>query len=366
MAGIFETQVAMLPIGKFGSKAIKAGAARMGKSAKNLAEAKAKKERGPVKSFFHITRNENVPNIDAEGLKANPPGQINQNSGDAPFKRYGYNGGGVWLTTEPHNFPVYNTSIGSNQHRREPALTTYQIFLPLKEYGQMPIVANPRLRSEHMTTLNDNPKLYRMDNTPPTIAFLNDIPPENLKKLGYLETNNSEKHQLHKESRGISPKDDPGERPLTITERREDVEFPDYDPSNIDNYPLDFHSINAFMPPYRLPIGSTVKDKLLHATSPTRLTKGSIYRAAKDTELLKANDFSLDDMIRHLPDVRAFRNMLKANILNLLREKKIPTIQIPSILDKKYKNYLQNHGIPDLDLDFRDIRKFVNSNFYET
>jgi len=46
------------------------------KNARNYAEYLRKKERGPVKTFFHITKNENVPAVEQQGLLTNHPEDV--------------------------------------------------------------------------------------------------------------------------------------------------------------------------------------------------------------------------------------------------------------------------------------------------
>ena len=55
------------------------------KNARNYAEYLRKKERGPVKAFFHITKNENVPAIEQQGLLTNHP-NANINSTEIKIK----------------------------------------------------------------------------------------------------------------------------------------------------------------------------------------------------------------------------------------------------------------------------------------
>ena len=75
------------------------------KNARNYAEYLRKKERGPVKAFFHITKNENVPAIEQQGLLTNHP-NANVNSAAHPFRKHGTDAGGVWVTTKPTAFPA--------------------------------------------------------------------------------------------------------------------------------------------------------------------------------------------------------------------------------------------------------------------
>lgn len=162
------------------------------KNARNYAEYLRKKERGPVKAFFHITKNENVPAIEQQGLLTNHP-NANVNSANHPFRKHGTDAGGVWVTTEPTAFPVYGTTIGGkngNAEARADALSTIKIEVPLPELRNMKAVQDPYGRN--ILRKGDDPRA--IDKFPtwagidvPSTVFLDDIKPQWLKNIGYVE-----------------------------------------------------------------------------------------------------------------------------------------------------------------------------------
>ena len=162
---------------------------------KNIRNYKAyleKKKRGPVKTFFHITKNENVPAIEKKGLLANHP-NANINSAFQPFRKHGSTGGGVWVTTEPTAFPVYGTTIGGRSgdaSARADALTTFKIDIPKAELPKMLAVQDPY--GKNILRKGNDPKAIKpfstwLGNDVPTTVFLNDMQPAWLKNLGYVE-----------------------------------------------------------------------------------------------------------------------------------------------------------------------------------
>lgn len=152
----------------------------------------AKKKRGPVKAFFHITKNENVPAIEQQGLLANHP-NANINSAYQPFRKHGSTGGGVWVTTEPSAFPVYGTTIGGkfdDGSARADALSTFKIEVPVSELPKMLAVQDPY--GKNILRKGNDPKAIEpfgtwLGNDVPTTVFLNDMKPKWLKNLGYVE-----------------------------------------------------------------------------------------------------------------------------------------------------------------------------------
>lgn len=152
----------------------------------------AKKKRGPVKAFFHITKNENVPAIEQQGLLANHP-NANINSAFQPFRKHGSTGGGVWVTTEPTAFPVYGTTIGGKRggaEARADALSTFKIEVPVPELPKMLAVQDPY--GKNILRKGNDPRAIEPFGTwfgtdVPTTVFLNDMKPAWLKNLGYLE-----------------------------------------------------------------------------------------------------------------------------------------------------------------------------------
>lgn len=162
------------------------------KNTRNYAEYLRKKERGPVKAFFHITKNENVPAIEQQGLLTNHP-NANVNSANHPFRKHGTDAGGVWVTTEPTAFPVYGTTIGGkhgNAEARADALSTIKIEVPLPELRNMKAVQDPY--GANILRKGDDPRA--IDKFPtwaginvPSTVFLDDIKPQWLKNIGYVE-----------------------------------------------------------------------------------------------------------------------------------------------------------------------------------
>jgi hypothetical protein len=162
------------------------------KNARNYAEYLRKKERGPVKAFFHITKNENVPAIEQQGLLTNHP-NANINSANHPFRKHGTDAGGVWVTTEPTAFPVYGTTIGGkngNAAARADALSTIKIEVPLPELRKMRAVQDPY--GKNILRKGDDPRAVEKFGTwagvdVPTTVLLNDVKPQWLKDIGYVE-----------------------------------------------------------------------------------------------------------------------------------------------------------------------------------
>lgn len=165
---------------------------RLLKNARNYAEYLRKKERGPVKAFFHITKNENVPAIEQQGLLTNHP-NANINSANHPFRKHGTDAGGVWVTTEPTAFPVYGTTIGGkngNAAARADALSTIKIEVPLPELRKMKAVQDPY--GKNILRKGDDPRAVEKFGTwagidVPTTVLLNDVKPQWLKNIGYVE-----------------------------------------------------------------------------------------------------------------------------------------------------------------------------------
>ena len=125
----------------------------LSKNERNAAEAQTKKERGPVKAMFHITKNENVPAIEQQGLIANNP-NANVNSAYQPFSSVGVKGGGNWVTDQPTAFPVYGTTVGGklgNEAARRDALTTFKIEFPVSKLPTTRAVRDPYGRAKLTT-----------------------------------------------------------------------------------------------------------------------------------------------------------------------------------------------------------------------
>ena len=176
----------------FVKEAVRALKGQMSKNARNTAKYQKKKERGPVKAFFHITKNENVPAIEQQGLLTNHP-NANINSANHPFRKHGTDAGGVWITTEPTAFPVYGTTIGGkngNASARADALSTIKIEVPLPELRKMRAVQDPY--GVNILRKGDDPRAIEKFGTwagidVPTTVLLNDVKPQWLKNIGYVE-----------------------------------------------------------------------------------------------------------------------------------------------------------------------------------
>lgn len=175
-------------------EAVRALKGQMSKNERNAAKYRKKKERGPVKAFFHITKNENVPAIEQQGLLTNHP-NANINSANHPFRKHGTDAGGVWVTTEPTAFPVYGTTIGGkngNASARADALSTIKIEVPLPELRKMKAVQDPY--GKNILRRGDDPRAIEKfgtwaGNKVPTTVLLNDVKPQWLKNIGYVEEN---------------------------------------------------------------------------------------------------------------------------------------------------------------------------------
>lgn len=165
---------------------------QMSKNERNAAKYQKQKERGPVKAFFHITKNENVPAIEQQGLLTNHP-NANINSASHPFRKHGTDAGGVWVTTEPTAFPVYGTTIGGkngNAEARADALSTIKIEVPLPELAKMKAVQDPY--GKNILRKGNDPRAVERFGTwagidVPTTVLLDDVKPQWLKNVGYLE-----------------------------------------------------------------------------------------------------------------------------------------------------------------------------------
>ena len=183
-----------MPAWNFIKEAARASKGQLSKNVRNTAKYQDKKERGPVKAFFHITKNENVPAIEQQGLLTNHP-NANINSAAHPFRKHGTDAGGVWVTTEPTAFPVYGTTIGGkggNAEARADALSTIKIEVPLPELAKMKAVQDPY--GKNILRKGNDPRAIEKFGTwagtnVPTTVLLNDIKPQWLKNIGYIEEN---------------------------------------------------------------------------------------------------------------------------------------------------------------------------------
>ena len=171
-------------------EAYRAAKGLLSKNERNAATAQAKKERGPVKAMFHITKNENVPAIEQQGLVANNP-NANVNSAYQPFSSVGVKGGGNWVVDQPTAFPVYGTTVGGkygNEAARRDALTTFKIEFPVSKLPTTRAVRDP-YGDAKLTTADKgwSPFGTWTGNDVNTMAILEDIDPKYLKNIGYVE-----------------------------------------------------------------------------------------------------------------------------------------------------------------------------------
>ena len=119
----------------------------------------------------------------------------NINSANHPFRKHGTDAGGVWVTTEPTAFPVYGTTVGGkngNAAARADALSTIKIEVPLPELRKMRAVQDPYGRN--ILRKGNDPRAVQKFPTwagidVPTTVLLNDMKPQWLKNIGYVEEN---------------------------------------------------------------------------------------------------------------------------------------------------------------------------------
>jgi len=169
---------------------------KLPKNSRNMQKFREKQKRGPVRAFFHITRNENLPAIMTEGLRINSK-NANVNSAKDPFAALGVKGGGNWVAQRPDAFQVYGTLIGGkggNEQARREALSTLKLEIPRDRLKQMIAVKDPYGATMRLTDASD-PDLFTpvrsWDSLNSTSAvLLKDIPPEQITNLGYLEERN--------------------------------------------------------------------------------------------------------------------------------------------------------------------------------
>ena len=117
----------------------------------------------------------------------------NINSANHPFRKHGTDAGGVWVTTEPTAFPVYGTTIGGKNGgaaARADALSTIKIEVPLPELPKMKAVQDPY--GKNILRKGNDPRAIEEFDTwadidVPTTVFLDDIKPQWLKNIGYVE-----------------------------------------------------------------------------------------------------------------------------------------------------------------------------------
>lgn len=160
---------AMLPIAKFGAKEIRSGAARMGKSSRNIE--KANQDDIFIRRF-HRTPAENEASIDQQGLRI-----MNSNRGanTRDIDKYiPVN----FLGTSSVNIPVLRRLENTPNK-----FVTYEVNIPKEEYYNTPRVmfeggrgGSPKIVKAGESSLTDEGE-YKID------TFGKDIPPEWLRKI---------------------------------------------------------------------------------------------------------------------------------------------------------------------------------------
>jgi hypothetical protein len=191
-------RLAMLPIAKFGAKEITKGAARMGKTARNVDKAK-----NPTVKFFHKTDISNVPAIMEQGLRGST-----ENSGkhtfheDLPPM--------VWVGDRP------NTQVLETKTAKYPrSLGTIQIEMPKSELENRKFYIDNRWENNGRgdfipATLADIAKENGGRHQKTTI-FADDISPEYLTDITKGTWKKRDDFQrLHRMHQGIAMPDVPG------------------------------------------------------------------------------------------------------------------------------------------------------------
>lgn len=167
-------RLAMLPIAKFGAEEIAKGAARMGKSGRNVAKAMEKKSGDSPYTFYHRTHAGNVKNIKREGLKLNNS-NYGRNTGDSdnlpPVN---------WLSLSPSAIPVLRRPLS-----RDPeSVAQFKVTIPRDVYHNTPKFVMPEGRGgDRIIPVPKgelgitNEGLYKI------LMYGDNIPPENLEQM---------------------------------------------------------------------------------------------------------------------------------------------------------------------------------------
>lgn len=173
---------AMTPIAlAFSRDLLKGGRARLGKTAKNIAETREARD---YIHRVHRTRSKNEASIDKYGLLA---GNSNKNYGKNTGDTYAYPPS-VWLGFDPTNVPVlqYYYTAGPTTRKE---LATYRVRIPRGVYNNTPRVkfegdrsGTPRVVGKGESSIT-NETARRTGNKALIDVFSSSIPPEWLSKI---------------------------------------------------------------------------------------------------------------------------------------------------------------------------------------
>lgn len=174
-------RLAMLPIAKFGAEEIAKGAARMGKSARNVSEAMEKKA-NPTVVRYHRTLDDNVADIMREGLVPNSRNQGKNTSNQHQLPDM------VWLGNNPTEIPVLRLPL--EKHPEDVA--EFKVKIPSDVYYNTPRYkfpngrgwGNPQLVPKGEPSLS-NEGSYKIDTFGSTITpdMLERIPNAELQEM---------------------------------------------------------------------------------------------------------------------------------------------------------------------------------------
>lgn len=167
-------RLAMLPIAKFGAEEIAKGAARMGKSGRNVTKAMEKKFSDSPYTFYHRTHAGDVENIKKEGLKLNNDnyGRNTGDSNDLPPVN--------WLSPSPSAIPVLRYPL---EHDPE-SVAQFKVTIPRDVYHNTPKFVMPEGRGSGRAVPVPKGELGITNEGPYKILMYGDnIPPENLEQM---------------------------------------------------------------------------------------------------------------------------------------------------------------------------------------
>lgn len=167
-----KTLGAMVPIGT--TLAELQQGKRMGKSLRNIEKAKDARK---YITTYHKTRNENVPNIDSEGLKLQHPTYGVNTTDSYEFSPM------IWLSGHPTSIPVlrrYGDGLDET--------TTYKVKIPRKEFYETPRMMMPQGRGgQKVMAAKGEPSWSKEGGKYIINTYGKDIPPEYLTKMDYGE-----------------------------------------------------------------------------------------------------------------------------------------------------------------------------------
>ena len=167
-------RLAMLPIAKFGAEEIAKGAARMGKSGRNVAKAMEKKSGDSPYTFYHRTHVDNVDNIKKEGLNLKNS-NYGRNTGDSdelpPVN---------WLSPSPSAIPVLRYPLNNDPE----SVAQFKVTIPRDVYHNTPKFVMPEGRGGDRIVPVPKGELGVTNEGPYKILMYGDnIPPENLEQM---------------------------------------------------------------------------------------------------------------------------------------------------------------------------------------